>query len=1001
MSDPVVVTIQSNVLQEASERIGLNVMAQDTGAGTILKNMAWNPGFENAVWNSIIHTDGTTSAGRMVQAFWDTSWNVPGSIGWPEGLFDGGTYRVLTGANAGATGTITSFVFEANQPVFYISDEGLTLDNWTAVHVSVAQTLPNGGEPRTGSPGLRSTQIAASDPIWQASYIQYWDSFRRDFDASAPLFIQLEGEWRVSFWAKGPANVRTRLERSGLVPALDQTVAVGADWEELVFDLSLADGTDSDPFGLNNGLMSLSIYTDAAFLIDDLFVGKTSDTNPTVFNDAFVNRLKEYNPGMLRDWSNQLGSTYATQIADPYARGPQGWTQRVAYAYTYSFGLLDFLALCAEVGCDPWYVIPPTWTPAEMVSLDALLQTSVAESFTKIHLEYGNEMWGAASGSDPFFGASALGGVNLANMADAAFASLSADARYNRIIGGQFYWPGRQDEINNASNYDEIALAPYFGITGEEADLDQLYHSLFARAVDDVTNGKVAQSAVYESSLAVYEINFHTLLPAGEYKDNFVRGRGGALALAFFCLQYMKFMGMKNLCPFGSLQFSTVYATVLTPIWGMLRDVTQKRPTWLGAELANSAIAGNLVATTHSDESGVVVPAINEVSEETLLKYLHSFAFKDGDDYYVVLFNFSQAAILTEVNVGTDSLNWTCRGIWGDYAEHNDAVVPEVEIETLEPVGATARYELPAQGMYVLTSGDPLEPETQTQTEGDWMMLYDDLKDELLQAAGKILKAANVGWLFGWGAAVPADSTAGYAKGALFIHHDAETADDILYVNTGTVELSTFRKLRDVSLGLTPTISGIWTFGSSPETSVVAGIGSIGSVEDVTGLTVKEYGTGAYHTTVFTFADVDLELTDEAGVVAWGGKQIYNFPAGFIYIMSAMVDLALTKSSAGVNADWDGDVGVGTTIADNDASLATTEQDIIPTTATPQAVTGATTAKAQSTATEQAILDGHTTPKDLFLNLLVDDLDHDVGGTPCNLILNGSLVINWLAMGDN
>jgi hypothetical protein len=178
---------------------------------------------------------------------------------------------------------------------------------------------------------------------------------------------------------------------------------------------------------------------------------------------------------------------------------------------------------------------------------------------------------------------------------------------------------------------------------------------------------------------------------------------------------------------------------------------------------------------------------------------------------------------------------------------------------------------------------------------------------------------------------------------------------------------------------------------TSPNIGAVAG----------TGVTVKELGAGNHKTTVFTFVNTPVVLADAAGVVAYGGLKIYDFPQGFLYLQGAVADLAITKSSAGVNADWDGDIGFGTVTAGNNNALATTEQNIIPTTATPQAAAGVTTGKCQSTATEHAIIDGHTTAADLFVNLLVDDADHDVTTTPCNLILNGTLTLAWLFMGDN
>lgn len=154
-------------------------------------------------------------------------------------------------------------------------------------------------------------------------------------------------------------------------------------------------------------------------------------------------------------------------------------------------------------------------------------------------------------------------------------------------------------------------------------------------------------------------------------------------------------------------------------------------------------------------------------------------------------------------------------------------------------------------------------------------------------------------------------------------------------------------------------------------------------------------------TVTLTLTDVDLALTDEAGVVAYAGLKVLDFPEGVVCILGAVADLDLTKSSAGVNVDWDGDFSLGTVTASNNGTLAGTEANIIPSTATPQAAAGATTANGKSTATEcPAYLDGTSTPVDVFLNVLVDDADHDVTGTACNLIANGTLKITYVMLGD-
>jgi hypothetical protein len=173
----------------------------------------------------------------------------------------------------------------------------------------------------------------------------------------------------------------------------------------------------------------------------------------------------------------------------------------------------------------------------------------------------------------------------------------------------------------------------------------------------------------------------------------------------------------------------------------------------------------------------------------------------------------------------------------------------------------------------------------------------------------------------------------------------------------------------------------------------------VGAIPAITGLSVSEEGVGPAKRTVLSFTNVAFALIDQAATVAYKGLKVYDFPEGSILIDGAVANLALTKSSAGVNADWDGDFSVGSVTASNNATLTGTEQDIIPSTATPQAVAGATTAKGRNAAAI-APFDGTGTALDLYLNFLVDDADQDVTTTPCNLIVNGTLTIHWRNLGD-
>jgi hypothetical protein len=167
-----------------------------------------------------------------------------------------------------------------------------------------------------------------------------------------------------------------------------------------------------------------------------------------------------------------------------------------------------------------------------------------------------------------------------------------------------------------------------------------------------------------------------------------------------------------------------------------------------------------------------------------------------------------------------------------------------------------------------------------------------------------------------------------------------------------------------------------------------------------TGVEVITETDGTNNKTTLLLKDQTVTLADEAGVVAYGGQKVFDFPAGAILVEGVTTDLDITKSSAGVNDDWDGDYAVGSVTASNNATLTATEDDMLPSTATPQASSGATTANGQSTAAENVVIDGTSTAVDALLNFLVDDADHNVGGTACNLIVNGKIIIHWRNLGD-
>jgi len=153
---------------------------------------------------------------------------------------------------------------------------------------------------------------------------------------------------------------------------------------------------------------------------------------------------------------------------------------------------------------------------------------------------------------------------------------------------------------------------------------------------------------------------------------------------------------------------------------------------------------------------------------------------------------------------------------------------------------------------------------------------------------------------------------------------------------------------------------------------------------------------------VIKLTNKSVAVADEAATTGYASVLVHTFPEGFVKFEGAHVQMGIELDAAGVNADWDGDISVGTVASDNTAApLASTEADFVPNTAIPQAVASVTTATAVSTATETGVFhDGSTTPVPVYLNFKIDDADQDVTTTPTNLLLTGSVTIWYQEMGD-
>lgn len=158
---------------------------------------------------------------------------------------------------------------------------------------------------------------------------------------------------------------------------------------------------------------------------------------------------------------------------------------------------------------------------------------------------------------------------------------------------------------------------------------------------------------------------------------------------------------------------------------------------------------------------------------------------------------------------------------------------------------------------------------------------------------------------------------------------------------------------------------------------------------------------GAVHRTTITFSSVIETMTDGSDE---GESQILmTFPEGRILILTAAIDAVTENGGAAMWEASDNDhyfVGIGTAAAGDDATLATTEENIISTQDN-DTVAGSTVSfdwEADLTAGGDTVFDGTAAAVSLYFNTCAADTSLDGDGT---ITLTGSMTVVWVWMGDD
>lgn len=177
---------------------------------------------------------------------------------------------------------------------------------------------------------------------------------------------------------------------------------------------------------------------------------------------------------------------------------------------------------------------------------------------------------------------------------------------------------------------------------------------------------------------------------------------------------------------------------------------------------------------------------------------------------------------------------------------------------------------------------------------------------------------------------------------------------------------------------------------------IIGGVSQLGTKQTITGMQTYEHGFNRFRSTHFRFDACAVPLTYSAGVVSYKGTKLYQFPKGNILFLGATAKLATTKSSAGLTATWAGLFGLGTVTAAADATLTSTEQNVIPSTVIAAAVAGVGAIGAQNAAAI-APLDNDADTLSLYANILANTAD--TTATAVNVGLTGDVWVHWMNLG--
>ncbi|MET0553692.1 MAG: hypothetical protein ABW221_11685 [Vicinamibacteria bacterium] len=591
--DPVRLTVEAAPSLVDVPRVGVNLGSWHSwGAEQLVANVLQNPGLEGLVDRAVAvvgrgwpggFTDGTGGSGRG------------------DGFWERAVADVRTGARAGTNARVATSWRSGRDgaPEYALDEDALSLEEGDVValtRTSTAGAIPRWSsaaappaavvsvaDARPGSPGTRSAALRA----WGAGDAALLYSLDA-IGTRAGRLLPLAGRWHLSFWARtvgGRAALAVRLGRA--VPSLEERIVLDENWREVARTF---DGRDGGAEAIE---LRFAAPPGTEIHIDDVSLQRSGETG---FRAEVLDVLRRLQPGFLRDWPGQQADPFADRAGSAFARRA-GRSGDERASGQFSYGLGEYLELCARLQAMPWIVAPVPYSDGELVALGSLLRTAPAVVRHGAVVEFGNENWNPLSrGSgliDPAAHAAAAGRA-LAVVAAAAQPALVRGA-----VNAPFVDAGRAGRYARVPAAALLAVAPYFAYALEPGLGED---ERAARLFPDDGRALVALAAAARSEgkeLASYELGLHTTKGAADdaERTSFVAGAAAGAALAARLLDAQQ----------HGIRLQAVYALAgfdswrddrggFVRLWGLARDLgptLRLRPTGLAVAALNRALPGD------------------------------------------------------------------------------------------------------------------------------------------------------------------------------------------------------------------------------------------------------------------------------------------------------------------------------------------------------------------------------------------------------------------------